>query len=46
VFWQAYHDMATYDAATGTGGLDGSIQYEVDRPEVSFVLLHERENQP
>ncbi|KAJ7694001.1 heme peroxidase [Mycena olivaceomarginata] len=29
----AYHDMATYDSATGLGGLDGSIQFETDRPE-------------
>ncbi|RPD56155.1 heme peroxidase [Lentinus tigrinus ALCF2SS1-7] len=29
----AYHDMATYNTADGTGGLDGSIQYEQDRAE-------------
>lgn len=29
----AYHDMATYDASTGTGGLDASIMFEGDRPE-------------
>ncbi|KAJ7934264.1 heme peroxidase [Mycena leptocephala] len=29
----AYHDMATHDATTGLGGLDGSIQFETDRPE-------------
>ncbi|KAJ6589600.1 heme peroxidase [Mycena capillaripes] len=29
----AYHDMATHDAASGLGGLDGSIQFETDRPE-------------
>ncbi|KAJ6453546.1 WSC domain-containing protein [Mycena sanguinolenta] len=29
----AYHDMATYDSATGLGGLDGSITFETDRPE-------------
>jgi hypothetical protein len=31
---QAYHDMSTYDVQTGTGGLDGSIQFELSRPEV------------
>ncbi|KZL74873.1 wsc domain-containing protein [Colletotrichum incanum] len=29
----AFHDMATHDAATGTGGLDASIFFELDRPE-------------
>ncbi|KAG9203758.1 hypothetical protein G6514_002373 [Epicoccum nigrum] len=29
----AFHDMATYDKATGTGGLDASIQFETDRSE-------------
>jgi len=29
----AFHDAATHDASTKTGGLDGSIQYELDRPE-------------
>ncbi|KDR77718.1 hypothetical protein GALMADRAFT_95393 [Galerina marginata CBS 339.88] len=29
----AYHDMATHNATDGTGGLDGSIFYELDRPE-------------
>ncbi|KAL8377960.1 hypothetical protein RB595_008580 [Gaeumannomyces hyphopodioides] len=29
----AFHDMATHDAAAGTGGLDASIMYEVSRPE-------------
>jgi hypothetical protein len=28
--------MATYDAAAGTGGLDGSIAVEAFRPEVSL----------
>ena len=32
---QAYHDMATHNIADGTGGLDGSIQFEEDRAEVS-----------
>jgi hypothetical protein len=32
---QAYHDIATYNAAEGTGGFDGSIRYEMQRPEVS-----------
>lgn len=26
----AFHDAASHDAAAGTGGIDGSIQYEVD----------------
>jgi hypothetical protein len=29
----SFHDMATYDAATGVGGLDASIQFETDRAE-------------
>ncbi|KAJ4321700.1 hypothetical protein N0V94_002792 [Neodidymelliopsis sp. IMI 364377] len=29
----SFHDMATFDKATGTGGLDASIQFETDRPE-------------
>lgn len=29
----AFHDAATYDASTKTGGLDASIQYELDRQE-------------
>ncbi|KAF2758684.1 heme peroxidase [Pseudovirgaria hyperparasitica] len=29
----AFHDAATHDAAAGTGGVDGSIQYELERPE-------------
>ncbi|KDR77715.1 hypothetical protein GALMADRAFT_65948 [Galerina marginata CBS 339.88] len=29
----AYHDMATHNATDGTGGLDASIFYELDRPE-------------
>ncbi|KAF9691007.1 hypothetical protein EKO04_011014 [Ascochyta lentis] len=29
----AFHDMATYDKATGVGGLDASIQFETDRAE-------------
>lgn len=28
-----YHDMATHDAAAGTGGLDASILFELDRDE-------------
>ena len=31
---QAYHDMATHNVEDGTGGLDASIQFEQDRPEV------------
>ena len=34
---QAYHDMATYNVTDGTGGLDGSIQYEQDRAEVGSL---------
>ncbi|OTA98466.1 hypothetical protein M426DRAFT_325969 [Hypoxylon sp. CI-4A] len=29
----AYHDMSTHDIATGTGGLDASIMFELDRDE-------------
>lgn len=29
----AFHDSVTHDAATKIGGLDASIQYELDRPE-------------
>ncbi|KAL7940295.1 heme peroxidase [Trichoderma barbatum] len=29
----AYHDMATADVSAGTGGLDASIVFEMDRPE-------------
>jgi hypothetical protein len=29
---QAYHDMATFNA--GVGGIDGSLFFELDRPEV------------
>ncbi|KAE9405437.1 heme peroxidase [Gymnopus androsaceus JB14] len=29
----AYHDMSTHDEEDGTGGLDASIQYELDRPQ-------------
>ncbi|KZV65813.1 class II peroxidase [Peniophora sp. CONT] len=29
----AYHDMATHDAAAGTGGLDASIMFETERDE-------------
>ncbi|KZV86380.1 heme peroxidase, partial [Exidia glandulosa HHB12029] len=29
----AYHDMATYNIEDGTGGLDASIQFEMDRDE-------------
>jgi hypothetical protein len=29
----AYHDMATANVAAGTGGLDGSLQFETDREE-------------
>ncbi|KAE9405953.1 heme peroxidase [Gymnopus androsaceus JB14] len=29
----AYHDMSTHDVDDGTGGLDASIMYELDRPQ-------------
>jgi hypothetical protein len=29
----AYHDMSTADVVAGTGGLDASIVFEMDRPE-------------
>ncbi|KIK08790.1 hypothetical protein K443DRAFT_672308 [Laccaria amethystina LaAM-08-1] len=29
----AFHDMATHNVNDGTGGLDGSLVYELDRPE-------------
>lgn len=29
----AFHDMATHNAEAGTGGLDGSIMFETERPE-------------
>lgn len=29
----AFHDMVTHDAKAGTGGLDASIFFELDRPE-------------
>ncbi|VUC37994.1 unnamed protein product, partial [Clonostachys rosea] len=29
----AFHDMITHDSALGTGGLDGSIWFELDRAE-------------
>ncbi|KAJ7059903.1 heme peroxidase [Mycena amicta] len=29
----AYHDMATHDRTTGTGGLDASIVFELDRSQ-------------
>jgi hypothetical protein len=32
---QAFHDMATHNVEDRTGGLDGSIVYELERPEVS-----------
>jgi hypothetical protein len=30
--------MATHDASSGSGGVDGSIAYELDRDEVCLVL--------
>lgn len=42
----AFHDVATYDRAAKTGGLNGSIRFELDRPEnkalvPAFELLAE-----
>jgi len=31
---KAYHDMATHNVEDGTGGLDASIRFELDRVEV------------
>ncbi|KAI0168087.1 heme peroxidase [Pestalotiopsis sp. NC0098] len=28
-----FHDMITHDASAGTGGLDASLQFELERPE-------------
>ena len=41
LYWKAFHDMATHNIEDGTGGLDGSIQFEFDRPAVGLVLLPE-----
>jgi hypothetical protein len=35
---QAYHDVSTHDANAGTGGMDGSIRFELDRAEVGFCV--------
>lgn len=35
-----YHDVATHDAVAGTGGLDASIAFELDREEVSAMLTY------
>lgn len=35
-----YHDVATHDAVAGTGGLDASIAFEIDREEVSDMLTY------
>jgi len=34
---QAFHDMATHNVDDGTGGMDGSIVYELGRSEVIFA---------
>lgn len=34
---QAYHDMATHNVDDGTGGLDASIFFELDRAEVFLI---------
>lgn len=33
-YLKAYHDMATHNIDDGTGGLDASLYYELDRDEV------------
>ncbi|KAE9398666.1 heme peroxidase [Gymnopus androsaceus JB14] len=33
----AYHDMATHNVDDGTGGLDASIMYELDRAQANLV---------
>ena len=38
-FPQAYHDMATHNVTDGTGGLDSSILFELDRAEVVNLCL-------
>ncbi|KAJ7924129.1 heme peroxidase [Mycena leptocephala] len=35
----AYHDMATHDIQSGTGGLDASIAFELDRPQYPAFYL-------
>ncbi len=35
---QAFHDFATHNVTDGTGGLDASIIYELDRAQVSPIL--------
>lgn len=35
---QAYHDSATFNITDQTGGLDASIHFELDRPEVSYSI--------
>ncbi|KAI8832894.1 heme peroxidase [Chytridium lagenaria] len=37
----AFHDAATYDASTGIGGIDGSLKYELTRPENGGVAIPE-----
>lgn len=37
--FQAFHDMSTHDITDGSGGLDGSMVYELDRPEVSHASI-------
>ena len=38
--WQAFHDMATHDIDSGSGGLDGSLVYELDRSAVCLYALN------
>jgi hypothetical protein len=41
---QAFHDMATHDVDNGTGGLDGSLVYELGRAEVSLCIPESLQN--
>ncbi|EEB89476.1 hypothetical protein MPER_12419 [Moniliophthora perniciosa FA553] len=37
----AFHDAITHDTSTGTGGVDASLRYELDRPEnVGAIALN------
>jgi len=36
---KGFHDMATYNILNGTGGLDGSLVYELDREEVCLSVI-------
>ncbi|KAJ6483278.1 heme peroxidase [Mycena sanguinolenta] len=38
----AYHDMATHNSTTGTGGMDASIQFEFSRAQLTILLCSGR----